>query len=330
MKISDLVVGNKATIILAATAATIKKTGTTPPRSYLDMTFTDGTQNINVKQWNYTGSKSPKINVVYKLVGTITEYNGAKQMTLDSMSLHHDQNLAPFVMQYADESTLNKLYSEAESLIQSISSDILRKVTTDIYTKCKQEIMQSTCALKMHHVGIGGNLAHSLQVAKIAAALASVCDANVDLCIAGALLHDIGKLRAYTISPDSIAFTMSEEGRYVEHIIAGVCFIQDFCRNNIELSIDEVTVIRLLEHIIASHHGKLEYGSAVTPICREAWIVHYADMLSCMVEVTAKGYEAAAETGSTLTPPLFMLGNREHLTAEYVNSLVKKSTELNF
>jgi 3'-5' exoribonuclease len=35
-----------------------------------------------------------------------------------------------------------------------------------------------------------------------------------------------------------------------------------------------------IEHAILAHHGRQEWGSPVEPVTAEAYILHYADMLS--------------------------------------------------
>jgi len=37
-------------------------------------------------------------------------------------------------------------------------------------------------------------------------------------------------------------------------------------------------------HCILSHHGRREWGSAVAPSSREAWLVHLADMKSARMD----------------------------------------------
>ena len=92
--------------------------------------------------------------------------------------------------------------------------------------------------------------------------------------ITGALLHDIGKLEAYTTDP--LAIELTDNGRLQGEIPLGYYRV----RRTIEQieGFPRATAQALL-HIILSHHGTLEHGSPVVPATREATLVHFLDNL---------------------------------------------------
>ncbi len=103
--------------------------------------------------------------------------------------------------------------------------------------------------------------------------LADQYGARRDLLIAGALLHDIGKLRELTYD---VAIDYSVEGNLVGHITIGVGMVRDVIREMPDFPRD----LELeLEHLILSHHGSLELGSPVKPMTVEAFILATADEL---------------------------------------------------
>jgi 3'-5' exoribonuclease len=120
-----------------------------------------------------------------------------------------------------------------------------------------------------------GLLEHCLGVAQgVSAISATFPGIDRDVAVTGALLHDIGKLDAYTVDPQSIDLT--DLGRLHGEIPLGYYRI----RRTIE-DIDgfpEELAWAVL-HIILSHHGSLEHGSPVTPCTREATLVHMIDNL---------------------------------------------------
>lgn len=128
-----------------------------------------------------------------------------------------------------------------------------------------------------HHAQVGGLLQHSVEVANIARQTARTMRANVDLCVAGALLHDIGKVETYEIGP--AGFTYSPCGLLLGHVVLGALMLE---RRLAALDVPACTPGQLLElqHLVLAHHGKLEYGSPVQPMTTEAEIVHRADELS--------------------------------------------------
>ena len=128
-----------------------------------------------------------------------------------------------------------------------------------------------------HHAKIGGLLLHVFEVTNIARQTARTMKANVDLVVAGALLHDVGKVEAYTVGPGG--FTYTPCGLLLGHVVLGVMMLE---RRLAKIGEQVCTPGQLLDlqHMILSHHGKLEYGSPVEPMTVEAEIVHWADEAS--------------------------------------------------
>ena len=119
---------------------------------------------------------------------------------------------------------------------------------------------------------VGGLLHHTVCVARLALSMGkTIGGVDLDLILAGALLHDIGKLREISAG---LGFPYTTEGRLMGHISMGAMLISRIAEN-----IPDLSRIRLDEllHIILSHHGDHEKGSPVFCATKEAFIVHYAD-----------------------------------------------------
>ena len=127
-----------------------------------------------------------------------------------------------------------------------------------------------------HHAYRGGLLEHSLQVADATAAAArTFAGIDRELALCGALLHDIGKLDAY--SGDACGVSLNDAGRLIGEIPSGYYTV----RRAIEQIPDfPPELAQALLHIILSHHGCFEHGSPVLPSTREALVVHAMDKLS--------------------------------------------------
>ena len=100
---------------------------------------------------------------------------------------------------------------------------------------------------------------------------------NRDLAVAGALLHDIGKIREYAVGATGIEVTT--EGELKGHIVIGVEIIRAFARK-VRLSPKKLLE---LEHIIISHHGEQELGSPVVPKTPEALVVHFIENMDSKI-----------------------------------------------
>ena len=139
--------------------------------------------------------------------------------------------------------------------------------------------LRATAAKYNHHAYPGGLLEHTLQVLEAVHSVAAqhpVIDR--DLAVAGALLHDIGKLDTYDDDPIAAGFT--DAGRLEGEIPLGYYRV----RRAIDQAPGFPTERALgLLHIILSHHGLLDHGSPVVPSTREAVLVHAMDHLSSML-----------------------------------------------
>jgi 3'-5' exoribonuclease len=134
---------------------------------------------------------------------------------------------------------------------------------------------EAPAAKYFHQAYRHGLLEHSLSVAQgVSAISATFGGVDRDVAVTGALLHDIGKLEAYT--PDPLSIDLTDDGRLQGEIPLGYYRI----RREIEkLDGFPRDTAQALLHIILSHHGSLEHGSPVVPATREATLVHFMDNL---------------------------------------------------
>ncbi|HWT93254.1 MAG TPA: HD domain-containing protein [Solirubrobacteraceae bacterium] len=133
-------------------------------------------------------------------------------------------------------------------------------------------------AKRLHQAYRHGLLEHSLSVAQgVSAISATFPGLDRDVAVTGALLHDIGKLEAYTPCDDEPgAIAMTDAGRLQGHIPLGYFLV----RSEIErIPGFPEEVAAAVTHIVLSHHGTLEHGSPVVPCTREATLVHFLDNL---------------------------------------------------
>jgi 3'-5' exoribonuclease len=130
-------------------------------------------------------------------------------------------------------------------------------------------------AKRYHQAYRHGLLEHCLSVAQAVSAISATFPGiDRDVAVTGALLHDIGKLEAYTADP--LAIDMTDAGKLQGEIPLGYYRVRRLI-DGIE-GFDPCTA-EALAHIILSHHGSLEHGSPVVPCTREATLVHFCDNL---------------------------------------------------
>lgn len=173
--------------------------------------------------------------------------------------------------------------NKLQKLIKGVMTPGIRLLLENIFSgSLYDEFLINPAGMRLHHAYIGGLLQHSVDVAGIAQALAErIGGVDKDLIVAGALLHDIGKLRE--ISSD-IGFPYTMEGRLLGHVAMSAVMVQEAAAKA------KVTGPKLqqLLHIVLSHHGEQEKGSPVACATKESFIVHYADEIDAIMNQFSK------------------------------------------
>lgn len=317
MKICDLEVGNTCTITLVVKSATPRETRAKKP--YLVLELYDGVDTITANYWDWTSGKVPEVNGILDVTANVTEWQGKKQLNVSSLRVNTTRHLAEFMP--SNDMDIGEVYKHAYELASTIKDDMLRSLTLGVLEGAQDRWLEVPGAKGVHHAYIGGNLVHSYNVAKIAKAIAEqIPEANVDLCIAGGMLHDVGKLFTYKFN--GIVIDRTDDGNLYEHIFMGAEFIGNFA--DTVVNTDEyftMKKLQLLRHIILSHHGSLEFGSPVTPQCIEAFIVNHADGVDASVEQIRA---AARKVPDNIkwTERIYTLGNCSQLTPNYVDTIM--------
>lgn len=165
-----------------------------------------------------------------------------------------------------------------QNLIKTVRNPGLRALLETIFSgNIYDKFIMNPAGMRMHHAYIGGLLQHSVDVAGIAIALAEqIGNVDKDLVVAGALLHDIGKLREIS---SQIGFPYTNEGRLLGHIAMSIIIVQEAAA---KLKLPAAR-LEQLQHILLSHHGDNEKGSPVECATKEAFIVHYADEINAIM-----------------------------------------------
>jgi 3'-5' exoribonuclease len=167
---------------------------------------------------------------------------------------------------------------DLRQLVATVRNPHLRALLNRVlgeHTETWRRYRSAPAAKHYHQAYLHGLLEHSLSVALGVHALAAAFPGiDHDVAVTGALLHDIGKLEAYTAEPGSIDLT--DAGRLQGEIPLGYYRIR---REIEDMPGFPPETAQAVLHIILSHHGALEHGSPVVPCTREATLVHHIDNL---------------------------------------------------
>lgn len=174
--------------------------------------------------------------------------------------------------------TTKEYETRLQNFIRTVRTPGLRILLENIFTgPLYDKFLTNPAGMRLHHAYLGGLLQHSVDVTGLAVAMAEQIDGvDKDLVIAGALLHDIGKLREIS---QEVGFPYTNEGRLLGHIAMSALMVQEVAS---KLRMPSSVLEKLL-HILLSHHGENDKGSPVACSTKEAFIVHYADEINAIM-----------------------------------------------
>lgn len=173
-----------------------------------------------------------------------------------------------------DES-VEKLKEDLDQLIQQIQYETLANTVRQTLQDLGTGFFESVAAVSMHHAYVHGLLEHSVHVARVVQTLLPLySEVNADLALAGALLHDVGKVLEYRYSANE-GIDRTCVGRLQGHVVLGYRLVRSAA---LRQKLHPVWLERL-EHIILSHQGEPEWGAAVYAATPEAVLVSLADNL---------------------------------------------------
>jgi 3'-5' exoribonuclease len=262
--------------------------------------------------WRADGASMAGIGrgVVAQVSGVIGEYRGSRQLQVDSMRPLPAETVDWARLQPSVDD-VTPYWERLDRWRSTVRGPRLRHTLGLLFDSPEFRRRFESCpaSLAGHHAQLGGLLRHTAEVAAIGRAIARPAGADADLVLAGALLHDIGKLDAYRWSG---VFEMTELGSLLGHVTLGMLAVD---RRVAEAAPPPCTPreLALLQHLIASHHGRLELGAAVPPMTLEAEILHYADDASAKTMSMADALADAANfEGASLVSarPVWQLDRR--------------------
>jgi 3'-5' exoribonuclease len=312
----QLEVNTSCLISVVFKSATPRKTRA--GKDYLTLEMFDGETTVVGNYWDWSGKAIPKCaEQVFNVSGNVSEYQGQKQVNITGIVADKNIPLTDFLPSSGKDITA--VYNEAIQFItHNVQDDILRDLVINTLEDYSELWLRTPAAVSVHHAYVAGTLIHSLSVARIAASIASqIPEANFDITVVGAMLHDVGKLEAYTFEGSVPA--MTDAGKLFEHSYIGANMLTklffDYATPKTQ---DDLLKLDILKHIILSHHGSQEFGAVVIPQTIEAHIVHHADAIDATREMIV---DASNKTEGFWTDKIWGLNNRPVVNYKTIKNL---------
>ena len=320
-KLSELKPG--ATADCFALLSSKKQDVTKAGKPFYKCTFRDAAREAAVMIWSDSGHYADceanwAKGKFYKLRGEYEEGNFGPQLKLDKI---RPVNPADAEAGFKEDDFYESSRFDAEKMFRALLSlcddkiedGPLRAAVKSVFEQRAEAFQRWPAASRNHHAFAGGLLEHTLSVARTTVWLCEkyaemypkldppLCS---DAALAGALLHDVGKLEELDGSPAGAEYTPA--GRLLGHIVIGRDWLRAAAAAAPGGPVDAELLLRT-EHVVLSHHGTREFGSPAEPHTPEALIVQHADDLDAKFHMLADGLTKA--TGDApFTPRSKLLG----------------------
>lgn len=252
---------------------------------YIQLAISDRTGQGACKVWGTSAQSAEQIEEfyrgiqvgeVYRILGYARVYNGTCEVNVNDGIFDLSAPLprsgldpSQFICTPVDGEEIRRgLYR----MINEIEDPEISSLVVDVLSSTP-EFFEVPAAKRRHHAYTGGLAEHTLETAKMALSFAGSvarADMDIDVLLAGALLHDIGKASCF--QRQGFSYVALPEYTLVGHTALGAAALLQHS----SAGVDPARFNHLL-HILMAHHGP--YGE-VKPRTPEAWAVHFADNAS--------------------------------------------------
>jgi 3'-5' exoribonuclease len=261
-------------------------------KSWLQLSLGDRTGTISAKMWDNFDmlvATFDRDDVIH-IRGRVKTYNGEKELTIEQIIpvSEREYEMGDFLPHTKYD--VEKMYGEMRAAVASVNNPWLQKLLVSVVDdpEIAPKLKRAPAAMTMHHAYLGGLLEHVVSLLGMANGLcAHYTELDRDLVVTGVILHDVGKTEELRYAR-GIDYTT--EGRLLGHITIGAMLVRK--------KIDAIPnfprpLAVLVEHLILSHHGSLEFASPTVPQTREALALHFLDDLDSKMAAARATIEAA-------------------------------------
>ena len=276
---------------------------------YLDFVLADSEGECVAKLWNYSrayhGVFEP--DDIIKVRGSVQIWKDTEQFKIDRIRHINDEDDVDMSM-LVPCAPIDPIaaYDELYQIAQNFKDDDLRRLVQYLLRENRESLLLFPAGVKLHHATRGGLLHHTLSVVHLAQSIVTLYPwLNADLLLAGATLHDIGKLVELDTGSLGLAGAYTPAGQLLGHISIGMSMVAQAA----EVTMVPASTAMLVEHMLLSHHGNPEYGSPRLPMIPEAEVLSVCDLLDSRMYEMRTALDGVASGG--FSERLWALDNRQ-------------------
>ncbi len=271
-------------------------------KPFVNLVFSDGTDKISANYFDKTIQALQASGVdtgkVVDLTFNVKLYNDKKNYTVTNVVPCADPSAKVEMFVQSPPYDIDVMYKKIIEVIKKstgreysydtfdVPSDdfSIAALTIRILNRNRGAFCKSSAAHSIHHDIRGGLIYHTFRMVYMASYVHKIyVKTNLEILICGTALHDIGKLTELNTDEFGSA-DYSVDGRLFGHAVIGMNMVDEEAKNGPY----DPEQVRQIKHMIASHHGSLEYGAITTPATPEAFLLHEIDMIDSRMYIFEK------------------------------------------
>jgi 3'-5' exoribonuclease len=266
-------------------------------KTYLRLELGDATGRVEARMWegfDRSASTFERDDFV-KVQARVENYRNKLQLAVEKIRRAEEAEVDPADFFAHTKEDVDGMYARLIDVVASVGNVWLRRLLESVVAdpQIVTRLKRAPAAKVMHHAYYGGLLEHVLSLCDLCrAVLHHYPEADSDLLLSGAVLHDVGKLQELSYER-SLGYT--DEGQLLGHILL-----------EYELVTRKIDAIEgfppalktLVQHLLISHHGQYEFGSPKLPMFREALMLHYLDDLDSKMAAIRSALESDQGEGN--------------------------------
>lgn len=267
-------------------------------KRYVTCTLMDGSIQKNANMFSTCLKDLEEIGVTANSIVTVTivqkspNAQGIQYLNINNISTNKDPNVKSYDFAKKSKNNLEDMYEQILAIVHTGKNEgSLVKIVDELYKENKDLLINSAAGRTMHHDYIGGLLEHTLGMVKSCQAICAVYpQLDEELLVCAAAVHDIGKLIEFqTNSLGAVEYTA--EGQLLGHITYGIIMIDRIASKCVPYNPER---LMLLEHMVASHHERVEWGAIKNPCTSEAIVLASLDNIDAKINMVDKLKEQGA------------------------------------
>jgi 3'-5' exoribonuclease len=270
---------------------------------YLALTLSDKTGSMEARMWEEFASAVATCGegCYVKVQGQVAKYQGKFQITLTKMRLAAASEVEAADFVPTTKFDVGEMWAELRGYVDEFKNADLKRLVFAFLDdgEIGAAYREAPAAKVLHHAWIGGLLEHVVTLVRVCRVVVGLYpEVDADLLVTGAILHDVGKVRELSWGT-TFAYTL--EGQMVGHISIAQGMLREKVRVLAEFP-EKLAV--LVEHMILSHHGRLEFGSPKLPMTPEAVLLSALDDLEAKMQAMRNEFgrdAAAGKSGAEMT-----------------------------